>query len=64
MNIVTRIEPLDDDERAGRVDRSQLVMSAGPTLNSMSANPIAMANEKMIWPRVISVVTSPSSPSS
>jgi hypothetical protein len=43
---------------------SQLVRSAGPTLKSISAKPIAIANEKMIWPRVISVTTFPSSSSS
>ena len=43
---------------------SQFVSSAGPTLKSMSAKPIAIANEKMIWPRVISVTTLPSSSSS
>ena len=35
--------------------------SAGPTLKSISANPIASANEKMIWPRLICVWISPSS---
>ena len=40
---------------------SQFVRSAGPILNSMSANPIAIANEKMIWPRLICVWISPSS---
>ena len=30
---------------------SQFVISAGVTLNSISAKPIAIANEKMIWPR-------------
>ena len=39
---------------------SQLVISAGVTLKSISAKPIAIANEKRIWPRVISVCTSPS----
>ena len=34
---------------------SQLVIRAGVTLKSISANPIAIANEKMIWPRGISV---------
>ena len=38
---------------------SQLVISAGVTLKSISAKPIAIANEKMIWPREISVWTSP-----
>ena len=42
---------------------SQLVISAGVTLKSISAKPIAIANEKMIWPRVISVWTSPGSAS-
>ena len=42
---------------------SQFVISAGVTLNSISANPIAIANEKMIWPRLISVWTSPGSAS-
>ena len=42
---------------------SQFVISAGVTLNSISAKPIAIANEKMIWPREISVWTSPSSAS-
>ena len=45
-------QPLDDHEPR-RVDSigSQLVSSAGPTLKSMSAKPIAIANEKMICPR-------------
>ena len=38
--------------------------SAGPTLKSISAKPIAIANEKMICPRLISVTTFPSSSSS
>ena len=33
-------------------------------MKSISANPIAIANEKMIWPREISVTTFPSSSSS
>ena len=40
---------------------SQLVRSAGPTLKSISANTIAMAKEKTIRPRVITVLISPSS---
>ncbi len=43
---------------------SQLVTSAGPTLKSINAKPIAIANEKMICPRLISVTTFPSSSSS
>ena len=39
-------------------------MIAGVTLNRATANPIAMANAKMIAPRESSVETSPSSPSS
>ena len=38
---------------------SQLVRSAGPTLKSESAKTIAIANEKMIWPRVMTVLISP-----
>ena len=38
----------------------KFVISAGVTLKSISAKPIAIANEKMICPRVISVSTSPS----
>jgi hypothetical protein len=41
----------------------QSVISAGPTLKSRSANPIAIANAKISCPRVSSVATS-SSPSS
>ena len=37
---------------------SQLVISAGVTLKSISAKPIAIAKEKTIWPREISVCTS------
>ena len=33
---------------------SRFVISAGVTLKSISANPIAIANETVIWPRVIS----------
>ncbi len=32
------------------------MISAGPTLKSISAKPIAIVKEKMIWPREISVV--------
>ena len=38
---------------------SQLVRSAGPTLKSMSAKTIAIANEKRIWPREMTVLISP-----
>ena len=37
------------------------VRSAGPTLKSRSAKPIATTNEKTIWPRLICVLISPCS---
>ena len=57
MNTATRISPSTTTNQAVSSTGSQLVRSAGPTLNSISAKPIAIANEKMIWPRVISVTT-------
>ncbi len=48
-------QPLDDHEPRVPSIGSQLVRSAGPTLKSISAKPIAIANEKMICPREISV---------
>ena len=66
MNTETRIRPSTTTNEYVPSIGSQLVSSAGPTLNSISANPIAITNEKMIWPREISVETScgASSPSS
>src|SRR6187431_3288976 len=61
MNTATRITPSTTTKRPVESIGSQLVSSAGPTLNSISANPIASANEKMIWPRPIWVWISPSS---
>ena len=61
---MTRIRPSTITNHVVPSIGSQFVRSAGPTLKSISANPIAIANEKMIWPRVISVTTLPSSSSS
>ena len=64
MKTATRIRPSTITNHAVSSTGSQLVRSAGPILNSISAKPIAIANEKMICPRVISVTTLPSSSSS
>ena len=64
MKTVTRISPSTITNQAVSSIGSQFVRSAGPTLKSISAKPIAIAKEKMIWPRVISVTTLPSSSSS
>ena len=61
MKTPTRITPSTMTKSSVDSTGSQLVRSAGPTLKSMSANPIAIANEKMIWPRPICVWISPSS---
>ena len=63
MKTDTRINPSTTTNEYVPSIGSQLVNSAGPTLNSISANPIAITNEKMIWPREISVETSAASPS-
>ena len=64
MKTATRISPSTTTNDPVSSTGSQLVSNAGPILKSISANPIAIANEKMIWPRVISVTTFPSSSSS
>ena len=43
---------------------SSSVRIAGETLNTITVKPIATAKAKIIWPRVISPVGRPSSPSS
>ena len=57
MKTATRISPSTITNQAVPSIGSQFVSSAGPTLKSISAKPIAIANEKMIWPREISVTT-------
>jgi hypothetical protein len=64
MKSATRIKPSTTTKRPVVSIGSQLVSSAGVTLNSRSAKPIAMTKAKMIAPRPISVATSSSSPSS
>ena len=70
MKTETRIRPSTTTNEYVPSIGSQLVSSAGPTLNSISANPIAITNEKMIWPRrdlgrdLLPVASSPSSRSS
>ena len=61
---MTRISALDDHEEPVVSIGSQLVISAGVTLKSSSAKPIAIAKAKISAPRPISVETSSSSPSS
>ena len=61
--IVTRIRPSTITNQPVVSIGSQLVISAGVTLNSMTAKPIAIAKAKIIAPREISVETSSSSPS-
>ena len=59
MKTLTRMTPSTMTKSSVDSTGSQLVRSAGPILKSMSANPIAIANEKMIWPRPICVWISP-----
>ena len=59
MNTVTRMSPSTITKSSVDSTGSQLVSSAGPILKSMSAKPIAITNEKMIWPRLIWVWISP-----
>ena len=59
MKTPTRITPSTITKSSVDSTGSQLVSSAGPILKSMSAKPIAIANEKMIWPRPICVWISP-----
>ncbi len=61
MNTATRMSPSTITKNSVDSTGSQLVRSAGPILKSMSAKPIAIANEKMICPRLICVWISPSS---
>ena len=48
MKTVTRISPSTITNQAVSSIGSQFVRSAGPTLKSISAKPIAIAKEKMI----------------
>ena len=50
MKTATRIRPSTTTKSPVDSIGSQFVRSAGPTLKSMSAKPIAIAKEKMIWP--------------
>ena len=58
MKIETRITPSTITNQPVVSIGSQFVISAGVTLNSMIAKPIAIANAKMIAPRESSVSTS------
>ena len=64
MKIATRISPSTITNQPVVSIGSQLVISAGVTLNSTSAKPIAIAKAKMRLRRESSVWTSPSSSSS
>jgi hypothetical protein len=48
MKTATRMMPSTTTNAPVESIGSQLVRSAGPTLNSINAKPIAIANEKMI----------------
>ena len=48
MKTPTRIRPSTTTKSPVDSTGSQLVRSAGPILKSMSAKPMAIANEKMI----------------
>ena len=48
MKTATRIRPSTITKEPVSSTGSQLVSSAGPTLNSIRAKPIAIAKEKMI----------------
>ena len=62
--MVTRIPPSTSTNQPVRLIPIQSVISAGETLKSRIANPIAIANAKINCARVNSVATSsPSSPS-
>src|ERR671928_198414 len=50
MNTVTRIRPSTITNQPASIP-IQSVISAGPTLKSRSANPIAIANAKISCPR-------------
>ena len=63
MKSATRIRPSTTTKYSVPSIGSQFVISAGVTLNSAIAKPIATTKAKMIAPREISVETSPSSPS-
>jgi hypothetical protein len=62
--MVTRIRPSTITNQPPLEIGSVSVISAGPTLNTMIAKPIAIAKAKIRAPRESSVSTSPSSPSS
>ena len=62
MKMPTRISPSITTNVCVVSMPRRLVISAGPTLNSASANPMASAKAKMIWPRESSKSSSPSSP--
>ena len=64
MKIVTRTSPSTTTNAPVESIGSQFVINAGETLKRRSAKPIAMPNAKISCPRVSSVSTSPSSPSS
>ena len=58
MKMVTRISPSTITNSPSASIGSHFVISAGVTLKSASANPIAIANAKKIAPRESSVSTS------
>ena len=62
--MVTRTSPSTTTNQPVDSIGSQFVISAGETLKSSSAKPMAIPNAKRSWPRESSVCTSPSSPSS
>ena len=61
MKMPTRISPSTTTNHWVVSMPRRLVISAGPTLNSMSAKPIASAKAKMICPRESSKSSSSSS---
>ena len=61
MKTPTRMSPSTTTNRPVESIGSHVVRSAGPTLKRRSAKPIAITNEKTIWPRLICVLISPSS---
>ena len=64
MKTDTRMSPSTTTNQVVDSIGSQFVISAGETLKSRSAKPIAMPKAKRSWPRESSVCTSPSSSSS
>ena len=61
MKMPTRIKPSTTTNHCVVSMPRRLVMSAGPTLKSASAKPMAIAKAKMIWPRESSKSSSSSS---